>query len=180
MRCVAPPSPKMMGATFAPSVFTRLRVPQALAYNSTRTLLLCTSVALAEISTPLFVTEPRLWNRELPQPQVGGSTTAIRASCETLEKYVNPSCMLIGRTSVSNPNSTSLVRSGLSAGLPSPPIVMPGTSVLLMTTGVGLKNGNASVGPGCNPDAPYAARSFSDPSQPGVGKNGSSDTTHEP
>src|SRR5437773_2770959 len=86
----------------------------------------------------------------------------------------------MGWTSASNPNSDSVVRSGLSALLPSPPLVMPGTSVLLITTGVGLKNCSASVGPGCSPDAPYAPRTFSEPSHAGAGKNGSSDTTHEP
>src|SRR5438874_676352 len=86
----------------------------------------------------------------------------------------------VGRfNSASNPNSSSLVRSGLSAELPNPPMVTPGTSTLATATGVATKNCCASVGPGCSPELPYAARSFSALNQSAVGKNGSSERTHD-
>src|SRR6266851_2838685 len=169
----------MIGAMLAPSVFTRLLVPQAPMLSSTFKLGVLITVAAAEISTPLLLTEPWFLKIDVPQPQLGGNVTAMSASCDSFEKYVNDTRAESGRNSTSNPPSASLVRSGCNAELPRLPIVMPGTSVLLMTTGVGLKNCKASVGPGCNPELPYAARSFNASSQLGFGKNGSSDATHD-
>ena len=72
----------MIGAMLAPSVFTRLLVPQAPMLRSTFTLRAWITVAAAEISTPLLLTEPRFRKIDVPQPQLGGSVTAMSASCD--------------------------------------------------------------------------------------------------
>src|SRR5260221_5895244 len=90
MRCVAPPRPKMIGATLAPRVFTRLFVPHAPRVKSTETFRMCSTVATAEISTPLLLTDPRLRKIDVPHPQLGARVTALSASCDKFEKYLNP------------------------------------------------------------------------------------------
>jgi len=56
---------------------------------------------------------------------------------------------------------------------------MPGTSTVASLTATGEKNSTASVGPGCRPERPNAARSRTELTKSLLGKNGSSDITHD-
>src|SRR5437773_5497651 len=89
-------------------------------------------------------------------------------------------CSRCVHRSASNPASYSRVFSGFRFAFPRLESVMPGASVLFVATATGLKNASASVGPGCRPLLPHAARTRSELSHDQRGKNGSSDTTHEP
>src|SRR2546430_16901128 len=97
MRCEKPPSPKMIGLPSESVLSTRLRTANAdaltLTWNDSR----LTPCAVAEISTPLLLTDPRCWNwvpaliapGVSPQPQLGGWVTAISTQVDSLAYYVH-------------------------------------------------------------------------------------------
>src|SRR5512146_2027563 len=83
----------------------------------------------------------------------------------------------------SKPPSNSVDRSGLSSGFPSALNVSTGWSVFLMLAAPAEYVRAASFGPGCTPDAPYAARRrkllICLNRKPLRGKKSSSDITHD-
>src|SRR3954471_20496561 len=89
-------------------------------------------------------------------------------------------------TRVSNPPSNSADVSGFRSALPSELVRRPGVSVPPVACSVvgwfsdAVWNvTSAAVGPGCTPDAPYAARTRNWLSQEKCGKNDSSEASHD-